>query len=158
VCVCVCADVLGRANTSSILAFSNHFYDGSVSRVMLSPESTHEDLRAFERRLTEVISHLQPICRRWRLVLALVVISTLVGAYNWLCDPQTYTMSFFDSLLRHPTFFVSILSMCALLLAGIHKRVLLPMIVSTRCRSVLADYNMTCDDTGKLILKPRPNA
>lgn len=40
---------------------------------------------------------------------------------------------------------------------GIHKLVIAPQIITSRMRLVLADFNMSCDDTGKLILKPRPN-
>lgn len=40
---------------------------------------------------------------------------------------------------------------------GIHKLVFAPKIITTRMRTVLNDFNMSCDDTGKLILKPRPN-
>lgn len=39
---------------------------------------------------------------------------------------------------------------------GIHKLVIAPQIITSRTRSVLSDFNMSCDDTGKLILKPRP--
>ena len=41
---------------------------------------------------------------------------------------------------------------------GIHKRVVAPSIICSRTRQVLADFNMWCDDTGKLVLKPRPTA
>ena len=41
-----------------------------------------------------------------------------------------------------------------LFLLGIHRRVIAPSIVTQRARSVLGDFNMSCDDTGKLILKP----
>ncbi|KAJ8878019.1 hypothetical protein PR048_022482 [Dryococelus australis] len=41
---------------------------------------------------------------------------------------------------------------------GIHKRVIAPSIIASRARAVLGDFNMSCDDTGKLILKPRPTA
>lgn len=44
-----------------------------------------------------------------------------------------------------------------LFVIGIHKLVIAPQILTSRTRSVLNDYNMSCDDTGKLILKPRPN-
>lgn len=40
---------------------------------------------------------------------------------------------------------------------GIHKLVIAPQIITSRTRNVLSDFNMSCDDTGKLILKPRPN-
>lgn len=39
---------------------------------------------------------------------------------------------------------------------GIHKLVITPQIITSRTRSALGDFNMSCDDTGKLILKPRP--
>lgn len=29
-------------------------------------------------------------------------------------------------------------------------------IITSRTREVLGDFNMSCDDTGKLILRPRP--
>lgn len=43
-----------------------------------------------------------------------------------------------------------------LFLFGIHKRVMAPSIIASRTRIVLSDFNMSCDETGKLILKPRP--
>jgi len=45
-----------------------------------------------------------------------------------------------------------------LFLTGIHKRVVAPSIVASRARQVLSDFNMSCDDTGKLILRPRPSS
>lgn len=44
-----------------------------------------------------------------------------------------------------------------LFLTGIHKRVVAPSIITQRTRVVLADFNMSCDETGKLILRPRPS-
>ncbi|ESO13024.1 hypothetical protein HELRODRAFT_63233, partial [Helobdella robusta] len=115
------------------------------------------DLKAFERRLTEVISQLQPITVRWRFVLLLTAVCTIAGALNWLMDPETFkVVSFFDSLLNHLFFTSSSICLIILFLLGIHKRVVAPSIIASRCRSVLADYNMSCDDTGKLILRPRP--
>ncbi|KAG8040638.1 hypothetical protein G9C98_002634 [Cotesia typhae] len=67
------------------------------------------DLKAFERRLTEVIASLQPSTLRWRIILFML---------------------------------------------GVHGRVIAPSIITQRARSVLRDFNMSCDDTGKLILKP----
>jgi len=34
--------------------------------------------------------------------------------------------------------------------------VIAPSIIASRTRAVLKDFNMSCDDTGKLILMPRP--
>jgi hypothetical protein len=121
----------------------------------MSLEQT-EDLKAFERRLTEVISQLQPATARWRLILAVISVCTATGAWNWLWDPDTLEVSFVQSLMNHPFFTISCLILILLFLSGIHKRVVAPSIVASRCRQVLSDYNMSCDDTGKLILKPRP--
>ncbi|XP_025115214.1 nuclear envelope phosphatase-regulatory subunit 1-like [Pomacea canaliculata] len=116
-----------------------------------------EDLKAFERRLTEVIDKLQPAARGWRLLLVVVSILTAVGAWAWLWDPRTSEVSFTQSLLYHPVFALSCFVLLLLFLCGIHKRVVAPSIIAARCRLVLAEYNMSCDDTGKLILKPRPS-
>ncbi|KAJ1529941.1 hypothetical protein ONE63_006669 [Megalurothrips usitatus] len=124
---------------------------------MMSLEQTAcEDLKAFERRLTEVISCLQPSTTRWRSFLAVVSICTAVGAWHWLTDPNTSEVSFTQSLLNHPFFTISSIILVLLFVLGIHKRVIAPSIITTRTRQVLSDFNMSCDDTGKLILKPRP--
>lgn len=52
---------------------------------------------------------------------------------------------------------VTILFFAVLLFVfGIHKLVIAPQIITSRTRSVLAEFNMSCDETGKLILRPRP--
>jgi hypothetical protein len=43
-----------------------------------------------------------------------------------------------------------------LLMMGAHRRVVAPSIFVSRTREVLFDFAMDCDETGKLILKPRP--
>ncbi|KAL3859734.1 hypothetical protein ACJMK2_009932 [Sinanodonta woodiana] len=121
----------------------------------MSLEQT-EDLKAFERRLTEVIDKLQPAARVWRIVLIFISVCTSVGAWSWLWDPETSKTAFTQSLLNHPFFTLSCFILLLLFLCGIHRRVVAPSIIASRCRQVLADYNMSCDDTGKLILKPRP--
>ncbi|XP_073081600.1 nuclear envelope phosphatase-regulatory subunit 1 isoform X1 [Manis javanica] len=68
-----------------------------------------------------------------------------------------HNVSFFTSLWNHPFFTISCITLIGLFFAGIHKRVVAPSIIAARCRTVLAEYNMSCDDTGKLILKPRPH-
>ncbi|KAH0619626.1 hypothetical protein JD844_000418 [Phrynosoma platyrhinos] len=126
-----------------------------------------EDLKAFERRLTEYIACLQPATGRWRIILIVVSVCTATGAWNWLIDPETQKVSFFTSLWNHPFFTISCITLIGLFFAGIHKRVVAPSMypfhsvlfrrksIAARCRTVLAEYNMSCDDTGKLILKPR---
>ncbi|KAM9623846.1 nuclear envelope phosphatase-regulatory subunit 1 isoform 1-T1 [Morphnus guianensis] len=119
--------------------------------------SAQTDLKAFERRLTEYIACLQPATGRWRMILIVVSVCTATGAWNWLIDPETQKVSFFTSLWNHPFFTISCITLIGLFFAGIHKRVVAPSIIAARCRTVLAEYNMSCDDTGKLILKPRPH-
>lgn len=119
--------------------------------------SFYLDLKAFERRLTEYIHCLQPATGRWRMLLIVVSVCTATGAWNWLIDPETQKVSFFTSLWNHPFFTISCITLIGLFFAGIHKRVVAPSIIAARCRTVLAEYNMSCDDTGKLILKPRPH-
>ena len=46
--------------------------------------------------------------------------------------------------------------MVGLFLAGVHRRVVQTSIIVNRTREVLFDFSMDCDDSGKLILKPRP--
>ncbi|XP_017480960.1 PREDICTED: nuclear envelope phosphatase-regulatory subunit 1 homolog isoform X2 [Rhagoletis zephyria] len=118
--------------------------------------SACEDLKAFERRLTEVVSSYGPSTMRWR-ILATISICTAIGAFYWLRDPRTSIVPLMESLLLHPIFTFATLALAILFIMGIHKLVFAPKIITTRMRTVLSDFNMSCDDTGKLILKPRPN-
>ncbi|CAL1682943.1 unnamed protein product [Lasius platythorax] len=113
-----------------------------------------EDLKAFERRLTEVIASLQPATTRWRMLLGLISICTAIGAWHWLTDPNTSAVSFTQSLCNHPFFTMASIILVILFMMGVHRRVIAPSIITQRARSVLGDFNMSCDDTGKLILKP----
>ncbi|XP_013779726.1 nuclear envelope phosphatase-regulatory subunit 1-like [Limulus polyphemus] len=115
-----------------------------------------EDLKAFERRLTEVIAYLQPQTKRWRVILFIISTCTAIGAWQWLMDPQTSEVSFCQSLMNHMFFTISSIILVILFLLGIHKRVVAPSIIVSRGRQVLGDFNMSCDDSGRLILKPRP--
>ncbi|XP_014681967.1 PREDICTED: nuclear envelope phosphatase-regulatory subunit 1-like, partial [Priapulus caudatus] len=117
-----------------------------------------EDLKAFERRLTEVVSSLQPATGRWRIMLIIVSVCTATAAWQWLLDHETAKVAFTQSLWNHPYFVLSTIILCLLFMGGIHKRVVAPSIIVARVRQVLQDFNMSCDDTGKLILKPRPTS
>lgn len=115
-----------------------------------------EDLKAFERRLREIIDNLTPIALRWRIVLAVISICTAVGSWHWLRDAKTYEVPLLNSFCQHPFFAISVIILVGLLFMGVHKKVVIHSIIAERCRTVLSDYNMSCDDSGKLILKPRP--
>ncbi|XP_061378235.1 nuclear envelope phosphatase-regulatory subunit 1 isoform X1 [Danaus plexippus] len=114
------------------------------------------DLKAFERRLTEVIACLQPATMRWRIVLAVVSVCTAIAAWHWLTDPLTPVVSLTQSLWNHPFFAFTSTFLVLLFMTGVHRKVIAPSIITARTRSVLNDFNMSCDETGKLILKPRP--
>ncbi|XP_050311907.1 nuclear envelope phosphatase-regulatory subunit 1 [Anthonomus grandis grandis] len=116
-----------------------------------------EDLKAFERRLTEVIACLHPSTTRWRIVLAVVSLCVATGGSQWIFDPDTRVVSLSQSLTNHPFFILSTVILIIILLLGVHKRVIASTIITARTREVLRDFNMSCDDTGKLILRPRPN-
>ncbi|MCL4144533.1 UNVERIFIED_CONTAM: hypothetical protein GTU68_022551, partial [Idotea baltica] len=91
-------------------------------------------------------------------LLVVVALSTIFGAWNWLGDPVTQSVSFIQSLFNQPFFTIAASILISLFFYGIHRKVVAPSIITSRTRSVLADFNMSCDDTGKLILKPRPTA
>ncbi|XP_052872480.1 nuclear envelope phosphatase-regulatory subunit 1 homolog [Anopheles cruzii] len=124
----------------------------------MSPSETSacEDLKAFERRLTEVIACLQPPTLRWRLLLGVISLVTFVGAFYWLTDPRTSIVPLIESLLNHSVFTISTIILLLLFVFGIHKLVIAPQIITLRTRNVLAEFNMSCDETGKLIVRPRP--
>ncbi|XP_018336792.1 nuclear envelope phosphatase-regulatory subunit 1 isoform X1 [Agrilus planipennis] len=119
-------------------------------------EDVIADLKAFERRLTEVIACLQPSTIRWRIVLLVVSLCVATGAGQWLMDPVTRVVPLSQSLSNHPFFILATVILVIIFLLGVHKRVIAASIITTRTREVLIDFNMSCDDTGKLILKPRP--
>ncbi|XP_044750290.1 nuclear envelope phosphatase-regulatory subunit 1 [Coccinella septempunctata] len=123
----------------------------------MSLEQTNcDDLKAFERRLTEVIACLHPSTTRWRIVLIVVSACVAVGAGQWLMDPETRVVPFSQSLANHPFFILATLMFLIIVLLGVQKRVVAASIITSRTREVLSDFNMSCDDTGKLILRPRP--
>lgn len=82
---------------------------------------------------------------------------TLVTTYGWLLDPATMEMSFFESLIEHKLFTLSCVVLIVLLLNGFHRRVFAHHIIVARIRDVLAQFNMNCDDYGRLILMIQPN-
>ncbi|EDV40629.1 uncharacterized protein Dana_GF10599, isoform A [Drosophila ananassae] len=117
--------------------------------------SACEDLKAFERRLTEVVSSYRPSTFRWRIVLSAMSMCTAISAWYWLRDPRTVSVPLTESLWIHPVFTIATLTLIVLFILGIQKLVIAPQIITSRTRTVLGDFNMSCDDTGKLILKPR---
>ncbi|VDO35535.1 unnamed protein product [Onchocerca flexuosa] len=86
-----------------------------------------EDLRYFERRLTEVIQSMQPAATRWRLVLLIAFGCTLWSAYFWLKDPSIRNITLVESLQNHLVFSACVPSLLFLFgFIGIHNRAVAP--------------------------------
>jgi hypothetical protein len=81
------------------------------------------DLKAFERRLMETVSHQRPATRRWRVILAVSSLMTSASAFYWLNDPMTAHISLIDSLFSHYLFTINCIVLITLFAMGIHKRV-----------------------------------
>lgn len=120
---------------------------------MVNNNQSLDDLKAFERRLIEIIASYQPQTRRWQVALLVLALSTTISAFFWLNDPTTPRVSFVESLYNHLYFAANIVVLVILLVAGVHKKVNAPAIIVSRIREVLDNFNMSCDHSGRLILK-----
>lgn len=120
--------------------------------------SRYLDLQMFEQRLDEVLTQLRPRALHWQIILALSFMLTLIGAFHWLTDPETYEVSCLSSFWNHKFFTANCLILIGLFaIGGIHRRIFAPSIITGRVREVIAQFNMSCDERGKLILMPHPS-
>jgi hypothetical protein len=129
-----------------------------------------DDLKAFERRMIEIVSSLQPSIWRWRVILLILVVVTLLAFYALITDesstkiPTTVNKSsdkssLYSNLFRKQIYFsVSFSLLIFAFLFGIHRKMFSSSKIIARFRYILADYNMSCDYDGRLILKPRPTS
>lgn len=155
---------------------------GLHANVVAKDIDQEDDLKAFERRMVEIMSTVQPSMWRWRMLLTVLGLATLLTSLNLIVSfwsqsssstSDAATASASDDLPSSSTYLVRLISsLChkeiafvvsvgLLLLAfvfGIHRKVVASTELLTRVRSVLADYGMSCDAKGRLILKPRPPA
>ncbi|XP_065827447.1 nuclear envelope phosphatase-regulatory subunit 1-like [Oscarella lobularis] len=116
-----------------------------------------EDLRVFEQRLMECISSLQPDAFKWKVFMVVLCVWTFVTGLGWLTDSES-NLSLVESLVYHKGFSMGVGALAFLLATSLYQKALAPQIVARRCRSVLKEYNMSCDDSGRLIVKrQRPN-
>ncbi|CAF0795750.1 unnamed protein product [Adineta ricciae] len=129
-----------------------------------------DDLKAFERRMIEIVSSLQPSIWRWRVILFILVVVTLLTFYALITDDsfsasssvnQSSDNSFLSTIYSHLFckkiyFSISISFLIFAFLFGIHRKMFSSSIIIARFRYILADYNMSCDSDGRLIIKPRP--
>ncbi|GAU99026.1 hypothetical protein RvY_10086 [Ramazzottius varieornatus] len=138
---------LGFPNNATIRAREKG--DSNVEQNVL------DDLKAFENRIQEIVAYPRKTARVWQIVLTMTSMLTVISTFRWLLDPLTQQVSFWQSLLNHPAFVLCTLCLVILFLTGIHHRVVASTIISTRVKTTLKDFNMSCDGKGKLILKPR---
>ncbi len=131
-----------------------------------------DDLKAFERRMIEIVSSLQPSIWRWRVILLILVVVTLLAFYALITDESStklstvnkssdnsFLSSLYSNVFRKQIYFsVSFSLLIFAFLFGIHRKMFSSSIIIARFRYILADYNMSCDSDGRLILKPRPTS
>jgi len=114
-----------------------------------------DDMIFFERRLNEVITGMHPKAMKWIMLLVLTCSISIIAAYYWIMDPSIRYVSFYESLWRHPFFTGGFLLLFILFtFCGIQKRVIAPSIIAARCRNVLVDFYLSCDEQGRLIVRP----
>ena len=116
----------------------------------------YTDLKAFERRLTEVVTSMKPKAVMWRWIFSIISLFAAYGAFQWVSDPVTFQVPFTTSLYNHLFFTTTFLSFVFLMLYGILHKMFASRKIIERVRSVLSDFNMSCDENGRLILNPRP--
>jgi hypothetical protein len=75
-----------------------------------------------------------------------------MAGLGWLMDANG-NMGFLESLWDHKAFSCGLIALFFLLVTNQYQKALAPQIIMARCRSVLKEYNMSCDENGKLILK-----
>ncbi|XP_020806705.1 nuclear envelope phosphatase-regulatory subunit 1 homolog [Drosophila serrata] len=112
----------------------------------------YEDLRAFERRLTEVVASYRILTLRWRIILILLANLMIIGAYSWLEDLHT-SLPFTQSIRSHPVFSVAALLFTLLIFLGKQKLIFAGKIMAIRTNGVLEIFNMECNEVGKLKMK-----
>ena len=150
-------------------------------RRRMNPTEQADDLKAFERRMIEIVASLQPSIWRWRIILLILVLITLMTFYILLTDfsfssssirlstttttissddlpaKQTFVSQIISTIFRKDIFFtMSFVLLIFAFLFGIHRKIFASSIIVSRFRYILADYNMSCDSKGHLIIKPRP--
>ena len=131
---------------------------------MTSPHSTpqfttqqiQDDLRAFERRITKTVEYLEPKSYRWRILLFISVLFVVISGYNFITGIKLdRDFSILSTLYNDKVFIFALLFLLLLIITGAHKRANTSAIILSRNRQVLLDYNLSCNEKGKLIIKPK---
>ncbi|XP_065913680.1 nuclear envelope phosphatase-regulatory subunit 1-like isoform X2 [Dysidea avara] len=121
-----------------------------MNAVVLMNKQQTEDLKAFENRLIECVTHVGRKTRVWKVLCA--TLSTFASLWAWIQDGSSYS-SYMEMIQTHWWLVTNLLFMVVLYLLGACDKYSAPKLISKRCKAVLHDYNMSCDERGKLILK-----
>lgn len=113
------------------------------------------DLRAFERRITKAVQYLEPKSYRWRILLFLSIMFVLLSGYSFITNIQLdKDFSVALALYENKIFALALFFLGLLVFTGAHKRANTSAIILARNRQVLLEYNLSCNEKGKLIIKP----
>ncbi|EGT33413.1 hypothetical protein CAEBREN_06604 [Caenorhabditis brenneri] len=131
------------------------------NRMTEDPTQACEDLKFFEKRLTEVITYMGPSCTRWRFTIVIFAVIVGVTASKYLSSEkwEFFQVPLLDLLIStHLDFTVCVIAGLLLFgVLGVHRRIVAPTIVSRRCREALSPFNLSCDHNGKVFLRPARN-
>lgn len=113
-----------------------------------------EDLRAFERRLGEMVASEKPSKCRGGLLMGAIVTCTAVGSCHWLEEARESKSLIFRALASQGAFVISMASLVLLLIFGFKRVSRKDLPILRNMRSILSIFRMQCDDDGHLILIP----
>lgn len=116
------------------------------------------DMKAFERRITKAVQYLEPKSYRWRILLVLSVTFVVISGYSFITNIQLdQNFSIISALYENKVFAIALFFLGLLVVTGAHKRANTSAIILARNRQVLLEYNLSCNDKGKMIIKPQKN-
>lgn len=114
-----------------------------------------EDLKAFEQRLTECVGYVEATTSKWRILIVIVLVWLVISIWNWWRDDTQY-VTYLDMLKSNQSLSLCLITICIMYITGVFDRSRASKIITQRCRNVLRNYNISCDEQGKLILKRTP--
>ncbi|TKR94262.1 hypothetical protein L596_008572 [Steinernema carpocapsae] len=115
---------------------------------------TCDDLKFFERRLTEIIAQMQPGASFFLIVILSLIFSGIYLAYLWIFDSSITMISLYEALEAQRLITVSVaILVIVLTILGVHKRVVAPRIMIDRIKTVLADFCLTCDEVVSVLVR-----
>eukprot|EP00116_Pleurobrachia_bachei_P014616 sb/3474878/ len=119
-------------------------------------EEVQDDLKAFERRITRAVRYLEPKSYRWKFLLIISVLFVLFTGYGFITNLQIDSnFSILAALYENKVFALALIFLALLILTGAHNRADTSAIILSRNRLVLHEYNLSCNEKGKLIIKPK---